>query len=677
MVPSCEKIEENRMEVDQRNKSHLHTVRFYTPQPRGISCMAYNAEKEKLALSRVDASVELWNVSGTPFMERVIFGAPNASVEALVWLGDNLFSAGLSGEIVHWNLRSLEPQQSLLVTGSSIWCMDVHGSTLAAGTEEGYLNICRMEDFLVYERAFDKQEGRILCCKFAPSGEFLATGSVDTVRVWNVQNGNAVHRMTLSRVEMRKEIIVWAIQYLPGNVVASADSAGRIIFWDGKLGSQTECYQAQKADALCLAINEDATKIFISGTEPVIRSYTLTSMKKDNHVVTKWVKSVEKHLHTHDVKALALNGNNLFSGGVDSHLVVSTFSPTSSKKFAPLLRQSCGEVTQNRLLLLKHRNHLEIWQLGSVREFQKLQKLLELQSRDSEAMTCSTLSPNGEILLYSTDTQIKAFHFDSKCQPALLSPIKIITSQFSPCLHAIFSQDSKMVFLVKNSGEVDIFVVTNQMDFDHIQTIDTHKRIKDLIHLVTLSNCGKYLALAGLCNSVVVWRFEEESQRWKRHISLPKYTNPATAMRIHSSSLRLVVAYLDGKLIEYDLEELKFTFSVQIQEEIPQRPINSVVLDSRNPDLFILQDEKMIFSIKKVVEAEDGEEGENTENAKKSKILNSAENKKFSKKIIREAKNLAFLSWLEDEEIVCVEIPEDSLIEQLPPPLKIKKYGTG
>lgn len=164
--------------------------------------------------------------------------------------------------------------------------------------------------------------------------------------------------------------------------------------------------------------------------------------------------------------------------------------------------------------------------------------------------------------------------------------------------------------------------------------------IKDLIHLVTLG--GKFLALAGLCNSVVVWRFEEGSGRWKRHINLPKYINPPTAMRIHSASQRLVVVYLDGKLIEYDLEELQFTFSVHIQEGSLKRSIMNLALDPRDPNLFILQDEETIFSIRKLQEIE--EDTENIQERKKVKKTKRLDDKeKFTKKIIRETKVYNFI----------------------------------
>lgn len=39
--------------------------------------------------------------------------------------------------------------------------------------------------------------------------------------------------------------------------------------------------------------------------------------------------------------------------------------------------------------------------------------------------------------------------------------------------------------------------------------------------------------------------------------------------------------------------------------------------------------------------------------------------------------HLVHLSWLGEDELVSVEISPESLLEQLPPTLKMKKYGTG
>jgi hypothetical protein len=55
-------------------------------------------------------------------------------------------------------------------------------------------------------KILDKQEGRIICCKFDHTGQFLVTGSLDTVRVWNIENGHAIHKMSTGRSEANTKI---------------------------------------------------------------------------------------------------------------------------------------------------------------------------------------------------------------------------------------------------------------------------------------------------------------------------------------------------------------------------------------------------------------------------------------------------------------------------------------
>lgn len=89
-------------------------------------------------------------------------------------------------------------ENRLVVTGEAAFCLDVNNSNtlIAVGTEQGYLNIFKAnDDELLFDRFFDKQEGRILCLKFSKTGEFIVSGSIDAVRVWNVETGNCFIRL--------------------------------------------------------------------------------------------------------------------------------------------------------------------------------------------------------------------------------------------------------------------------------------------------------------------------------------------------------------------------------------------------------------------------------------------------------------------------------------------------
>ena len=82
------------------------------------------------------------------------------------------------------------------------------------------------EEGLMYYKVFDKQEGNVFfsfCCEnfsnfllfffqlgrilslaWHSSGDFIVTGSSDAIRVWNVQTGHAVNRMSPGRSERKK-----------------------------------------------------------------------------------------------------------------------------------------------------------------------------------------------------------------------------------------------------------------------------------------------------------------------------------------------------------------------------------------------------------------------------------------------------------------------------------------
>lgn len=322
-------------------------------------------------LFRGDDCIEIWNLSHAAFLEKTIVVLPKTSVEALRWCGDRLFSAGLSGEISEWNLSTLQRKSQKLVTGNAIWCLDVDkGETrLAAGTEEGYLNSFEVVgDELVCDKLFDKQEGRILCCKFDSSGDFIVTGSLDVIRIWNTKTGHAIHKMSTGRKEKNRETIVWSLQVLRDFSIITGDSRGQVTVWDGKLGVQVESIQALKADVLAIAVNEKENMFVCSGVDPTIRIYSLTSIVKADQKFKHWVKFLQRTVHDHDVKALVCQGNRILSGGVDGYLGISSFlkMKQNNRKHGPFLQQPCTSISSNtRTILLRYWDYIEVWRLGT------------------------------------------------------------------------------------------------------------------------------------------------------------------------------------------------------------------------------------------------------------------------------------------------------------------------
>lgn len=210
-----------------------------------------------------------------------------------------------------------------------------------------------------------------------------------------------------------------------------------------------------------------------------------------------------------------------------------------------------------------------------------------------------------------------------------------------------------------------------------------------------VSSCGKYLVLASLCNNVIVytWSVKKAGKRkageWQHHMTLPQYEYPAATISIHPQHTnRLVITYTNSKLIEYDLKEFSFTYS----SFIPQRNYvnQSLVFEPRLNDVYLVQTEKAITSVTKKMggggdtknEDESDDEAEVNVFGKKAKRTNDKEavavdQRNYKRRVIKEAKHLLYLTWLDEDELVSVELNPVALLEQLPPTLRLKKYGTG
>lgn len=97
---------------------------------------------------------------------------------------------------MEYDLLTVSKKQLLSVTGEAAYCLDIHTATnqIAVGTEQGYLNIFKIvAEEVLFSKFLDKQEGRILCLKYDATGNFIASGSMDAVRVWDVVTGTLAY----------------------------------------------------------------------------------------------------------------------------------------------------------------------------------------------------------------------------------------------------------------------------------------------------------------------------------------------------------------------------------------------------------------------------------------------------------------------------------------------------
>ncbi|KAJ8946719.1 hypothetical protein NQ318_020813 [Aromia moschata] len=538
----------------------IHNVRFYKPEPLAVRGMALQTSGKKLAVSRSNGTIEIWNLNNIWFIERTI--APtvdNFSVEGIAWSKNRLFSVGLHGLLIEYDLYKLTVKSRAAVTGESAFCLDINKNKIAVGTEQGTKSTSK--------KFLDKQEGRIICLKFDTTGEFVVTGSIDAIRVWSVESGHAIHKMTLGRSESNKPTIVWCLEVANDFTVITGDSRGKLTVWDGKVGSQLESYQSHKADILALCLSDDHKSLYCAGVDPNIINYVKISVKEGSE---KWVKSIQRKIHEHDVNALVVCDNKLYSGGMDGYLACSFHPPKTLLKVPPILQNPCVQLAaEARCLMLRYSKYVEVWSLGrsenveasfrgmlSLRDEPK--KLLALQrvskdysgDEEQEGVNCSCMSDDGKWIMFSTCKGIRLFRFVYVDEKPNLLRVDDLENKHIPCVQAVFTPNSSQLILAPNNGGLVIYDLKD--DRASVNKILEITDIKDTITFLTTSSCGKYL------------------------------------------------------IIEYDIKKRQYTeFSRHLEAHLPEQwksrsyPIRNITFDPRVDHIIIFQDDSNIIVINK------------------------------------------------------------------------------
>lgn len=144
-----------------------------------------------------------------------------------------------------------------------------------------------------------------------------------------------------------------------------------------------------------------------------------------------------------------------------------------------------------------------------------------------------------------------------------------------------------------------VLVTDDTVDIDYEQTIEVNKLMKGPINHIVLSDCSKYLVCADNYCNISVWR--RNKHIWSHHINLPKYPISPVAIAIHKNSPKLVTAFSDAKIFEYDLEEMRFlcASSKHFVENQDRHAIKNIALDPRNENIIIAHNDTHMFVLKK------------------------------------------------------------------------------
>ncbi|XP_041417112.1 U3 small nucleolar RNA-associated protein 4 homolog isoform X4 [Xenopus laevis] len=684
----------------------VHCVRFFDYVPSGVRCMAFAEDTNKLALARNDGSVEVFSFSSFYYQEKVIPGDESRSIESICWAaGNRLFTAGLNGEIIEYDLEKLCVKYTLDAYGGPIWNIAANACSthLAVSCEDGSVKLFSITtDHIKFERNLDRQKGRLLCVAWHPLGTHIVTGSVNKIQVFKASSGHLEHVLKLDSRPLagqRRECVVWSVAVLSNGDIISVDSSGKLQFWDLEKGTLIHTHSVANCDILSLAVSKAEDSLVVGTAEGVVFQFQHIASKA-GECERQWVRTKPFRYHTHDVRAVAHSSTAIISGGVEGHLVIrSLMEKIEVKSYEAALRKITfphyhlvSSAQKAGQLLFQFPEHLELWQLGNtdisgtdgdVLPVKKKQELiLKLKRKGSESIRCSSVSHCGSWICYATSSQLYLYRLQYEKESVSLSRVHKLPQLPSAALKLLFSPNSKRLYVGSEGGCVHVMEISDgtcKLGPTLQPPSESTNRSLSSVHLMAASMNGSYLAVAAPSSQIDVYN----TQLMKYECSVPRYSCPPSALSIHPTTENLVIAYAD-RLMEFNIAQRQYTewgrrvLKNGLHRDWLERdtPILDICFNPSRPEDILMHDNYMFCVLDKSLPLPD----DKTPLLNQITIKHLSESEQKSRahafKITKRFQPLMFMDLLSNGDLVLVERPFSDIVANLPPPMKQKKFGT-
>ncbi|XP_067905048.1 U3 small nucleolar RNA-associated protein 4 homolog [Heterodontus francisci] len=681
----------------------VHRVRFFDFVPSGIRAVAYSGRRERLALARGDGSLEIFNFADNFLQEKVIPGNDKRSIEAISWVGaDRLLSVGLNGEIIEFDLQRLCPKYRLDAFGGPLWCMSCNfeETHLAVGCEDGSVKLFEIvPEKLQFERNLDRQKGRVLSLAWHKSGAMIATGSLDVIRVFDVKSGHCTRRILVDRGDTalhNRECVVWSLGFLSDYTIVSADSAGKVQFWDWQTGTLLKTHPVTKCDVLTLAVNEAEDSITAGTSEGTVIQFQLLAVKT-GVADTQWVRTKTFKHHSHDVRAVIHTKSALVSGGLDAQLVIRPLMDrVETKSYEAALRKVlfphrnlvCCSRKAN-LLLFQFPEQLELWRLGSPGALgipgdvlpisKKPEKLLQLRNKGCDHIRCSALSPCGTWIAFSNIYRVRLYRIQYENDSVTVNAASRFVKTLQPAHRLLFSADSSKLFVASDHSRVQVVdLKTLSSKRAHILTPKSDSL--EPVCLLAASADGNWLAAVNYGCEISIYNLKQ----LKYHCTVPVYNHLPTAIAINPQTNNLITVHADHQIFEFSISEKKYTeWSRELQQQglhplwvERDTPVTHVTFNPKVPTQIILHDTYMFCIIDQLLRLPTESSMLNNQVALKVLSANVRKAQEHAFKICKKFKPLLHVELLLDGCLVVVERPVMDINAQLPAPVRQKKFAT-
>ena len=575
---------------------------------------------------------------------------------------------------------------------------------------------------LSFTRGLDKQEGRVLSVAWHPGGDFVAVGGADSIiRKLDVRTGHCVLRITMDEYKSRNTL-VWDIKFLSDLTIVSADSLGKVQFWNSSQGTLVQSCPLHNADVLALAVSEDGTAVYSAGIDK--RVICLKKVANER----KWLKSGYVRVHTHDVRALALSRTGLLaSGGVDTQLVTcptNTFDFRTAIKYHPTPDSSRFFSVAPSANVLMHQGNLSLcfWQLstqhcikseasstealpttnggrlshdllspstslssvGEVRVCEGVpaplphctngvpKNFLEIKCKGPPHILCSAVSADSVNVALSTVDQVWVYHIEH----TKLS-VQCVKEAQCPCFKMAFTPCGQNLVLATINNGVKT-VNTSTLDFDNARTLNAKSKSKHLIINFEISSDSKLVALSSSSRRISVCSLETGEVLCK----VPRMDSQPTLFTFNMSCDQLILyTGAERQLYSFHITDkhLEIIGRVTLNRKYEGRSQltypNGLIPVPRKRELYAVYDSDCVVLVRGPRDSE--KSGSQEETSKGKRKERSFEGDPLRLRFVSASSGVVlFTGPFGGGELVLVERSWTETLSRLPPALARTQYGT-
>jgi len=372
----------------------IRTLGFSKYIPSPITCLCIDKSRTKIALFRSNNILEIWNCLHLPFREQCF--RTRGVIECATWCSERLFSGALTGALVEHMIGGRYGEEARHSTAGGCYAIRAnHQQTmLAVGTKGGYITLYSCaEGGFEYLKVLHSTDQRVLGLSWAPRGDLIAAIAEDKIFMCSLGAGQSVTSIQgiMDTRRQRGVAVLLAVLVLEDLTVVTGDKRGTVSFWNGQTNTMINAVGALKEAVLTIACDADSKYVFVSGVDSIV-----AQLNRDCN--GKWFKAHIAELHSHDTKALVVDHQmRVFSGGVDTHLGVHYFQgrpPKVCLRLPP--RPPLGWLgLSGGSALLCSEDAIDWWRLGKNNAGQQTRSLLTRIVSSVRGIACAALSPQG------------------------------------------------------------------------------------------------------------------------------------------------------------------------------------------------------------------------------------------------------------------------------------------